>query len=192
MGIRLNKVLSELNIGLQTAVEYLKKKTELGEVKDDVTTNTKISDEQYEALVDAFSGDKDVKTKAEQLFTKKTKEKKVEKKVTKAEELLEQRPQFKPLGKIDLDNIGKPKAAEPVKTAVEKEPEVKEAAVADTESHEEPAQVVAPAAKETTETPEPDTEEKDTEEVAVIQKEESHEEGPQTAEPVQETEDAEE
>ena len=60
MGVRLNKVLSELNIGLQTAVDFLKKKSELGEVKDDVTTNTKISDEQYEALVDAFSTDKAV------------------------------------------------------------------------------------------------------------------------------------
>ncbi len=42
MGVRLNKVLSELNIGLQTAVDFLKKKNHLGEVKDDVTPNTKI------------------------------------------------------------------------------------------------------------------------------------------------------
>ena len=33
MGVRLNKVLSELNIGLQTAVDFLKNKKELGEVK---------------------------------------------------------------------------------------------------------------------------------------------------------------
>ena len=116
MGVRLNKVLSELNIGLQTAVDFLKKKSELGEVKDDVTTNTKISDEQYEALVDAFSTDKAVKSQADKMFTKKVKEKKPEKPemaVTKTEELLEQRPQFKPLGKINLDEIGKPKAAAP-------------------------------------------------------------------------------
>ncbi len=111
MGVRLNKVLSELNIGLQTAVDFLKKKTELGEVRDDVTPNTKISDKQYDALVDAFSTDKAVKTQADQLFPKKPKEKKSEAKVSKAEDLLEQRPQFKPLGKIDLDNIGKGKPA---------------------------------------------------------------------------------
>ena len=54
MGVRLNKVLTELNIGLQTAVEYLKKKPSLGEIKDDANVNTKISDEQYEALVKAY------------------------------------------------------------------------------------------------------------------------------------------
>ena len=135
MGVRLNKVLSELNIGLQTAVEFLKKKSELGEVKDDVTTNTKISDEQYEALVDQFSTDKAVKTQAEKLFVKKPKEKKVEKPekpemaVTKTEEMMEQRPQFKAVGKINLDEVGKPKAAPaPVE---EEEP------VAAAESHEE-------------------------------------------------------
>jgi translation initiation factor IF-2 len=125
MGIRLNKVLSELNIGLQTAVDFLKKKSSLGEVKNDVTPNTKISDEQYEALVGEFKGDKAVKTQADMIFTKKVKEKKVEKvekvvekAVTKSDELLEQRVQFKPVGKIDLDSIGKPKAdpkQEPVK-----------------------------------------------------------------------------
>ena len=86
----------------------------MGEVKDDVTPNTKISDRQYEALVNEFSTDKAVKSQADQLFPKKPKEKKVEKtekEKVKAEDLLEQRPQFKPLGKIDLDNIGKAKPA---------------------------------------------------------------------------------
>ena len=63
MGVRLNKVLSELNIGFETAVEFLKKKTNLGEIKDDATPNTKISDGQYEALVNEFNTDKAVKTK---------------------------------------------------------------------------------------------------------------------------------
>ena len=132
MGVRLNKVLSELNIGLQTAVDFLKKKSELGEIKDDATSNTKISDAQYEALVNEFSTDKAVKTQAEQLFIKKPKEKKVEKPaapekaVTKSDELLEQRPQLKTLGKIDLDSVGKPKAApvsEPVAAAEPQEEE---------------------------------------------------------------------
>jgi len=144
MGVRLNKVLSELNIGLQTAVEFLKKKADLGSVKDEMTTNTKISDEQYDALVNEFSTDKDVKTKAEMLFSKKTKEKKVEKKIVSAEELLEPRQQLKTVGKIDLDSIGKPKATtkpepeekpvaeqpmEPVAAAEPQEPEVKQPVV---------------------------------------------------------------
>jgi translation initiation factor IF-2 len=166
MGIRLNKVLSELNIGLQTAVDFLRKKNDLGEIKEDTTPNTKISDEQYEALVGQFSTDKDVKTKADQLFSKKPKqEKKVEKKITSAEELLEPRQQLKPLGKIDLDNLGKPKTVEPESkpepkpepvAAVEPEsqPEIAEEAIAEPE----PASMVtaepAEDSKETQEVPE--------------------------------------
>ena len=55
MGVRLNKVLSELNIGLQTAVDYLKRRPELGEIKSDASPNTKISDIQYEALAKYFN-----------------------------------------------------------------------------------------------------------------------------------------
>lgn len=131
MGVRLNKVLSELNIGFETAVEFLKKKTNLGEIKDDATPNTKISDGQYEALVNEFNTDKAVKTKAEQLFTKKVKEKKVEKPeqkekaVAPTDELLEHRPQFKAVGKIDLDSIGKPKAKPEPEQKPQPEPEQK-------------------------------------------------------------------
>ena len=177
MGVRLNKVLSELNIGLQTAVDFLKKKSSLGEIKDDATTNTKISDEQYEALVNEFSTDKAVKTKAEMLFAKKPKpEKKVEKPVEKkatasADELLDSHPQFKPVGKIDLESIGKPKAApkaepEPVVAAepqVEEEPEVEiEEPVAET-----PVQPV---------TPEPEIEDSEEEEEDMDNEEEDDDE----------------
>ena len=142
MGVRLNKVLTELNIGLQTAVDFLKKKTSLGEIRDDTTPNTKITDEQYSALVHEFSGDKAVKTQADKLFPKKPKEKKPEdtRAVTKTEEQMAQRQQFKPLGKIDLGSVGKPKpatatakrpkedAAEPAKTATAKPATTKAAA----------------------------------------------------------------
>ena len=167
MGVRLNKVLSELNIGLQTAVDFLKNKKELGEVKDEMTPNTKISDEQYQALVGEFKGDKAVKTQADMIFTKKIKEKKpekvekvVEKKITATEEQLEHRPQFKPVGKIDLDSIGKPsvkKEQTPVATAespaeeeaevntkeefVEEEPVVEESPATQTEPEKETPEV---------------------------------------------------
>ena len=173
MGVRLNKVLSELNIGFETAVEFLKKKVELGEIKDDATPNTKISDNQYEALVSEFSTDKAVKTKAEQLFTKKVKEKKAEKPEAKeramapTDELLERRPQFKAVGKIDLDSIGKPKAkpeAEP-----KKEEEVAPVAAAEPQEAE-PEPIVAeqePVAAE----PEPVVAEQEPESVAAPEEE---------------------
>ncbi|WP_294743457.1 toll/interleukin-1 receptor domain-containing protein [uncultured Prevotella sp.] len=56
MGIRLNKVLTELNIGLQTTIDFLKAHKELGDISDDTTVNTKIGDKQYEALVNYFKG----------------------------------------------------------------------------------------------------------------------------------------
>ena len=125
MSIRLNKALRELNIGLQTAVEFLEKRNELGEVKAEL--NFKLSDEQYKALNDAFSQDKEVRNKAEKLFTKKTKEKKraPEPKDNRAESILEssRQQQFKPLGKIDLDQIGKANAAQ---SAAPKKTEAKE------------------------------------------------------------------
>lgn len=111
MSIRLNKVLTELNIGLQTAVDFLKNKKSLGEIRDDANVNTKISDEQYGALVAQFKGDKDIKNEAEKMFAKKGKDKKAEKKSSSANDLVTQVPKFKPVGKIDLDNLGKQQVA---------------------------------------------------------------------------------
>ena len=111
MSIRLNKVLTELNIGLQTAVDFLKNKRSLGEIRDDANLSTKISDEQYHALVAQFKGDKDIKNEAEKMFAKKGKEKKSEKKVTSANNLVTQVQKFKPVGKIELDAMGKPQVA---------------------------------------------------------------------------------
>ena len=110
MGVRLNKVLTELNIGLQTAIDYLKTKKSLGEIKDDANVNTKISDEQYNALVKEFKGDKDVKTLAGMIFPKKKEKEKPKKEVKPeaAEVKEESRQTFTPLGKIDLSQFSKP------------------------------------------------------------------------------------
>ena len=114
MSIRLNKALRELNIGLQTAVEFLEKRKQLGEVNPE--PSFKLSDQQYKALTDAFSQDKAVRDQAEKLITKKTKDKKraPEQQDSRAESLLESsgQQQYKPLGKIDLDNLGKKPTAQ--------------------------------------------------------------------------------
>ena len=129
MSIRLNKALRELNIGLQTAVEFLSKRNDLGEVKAE--PSFKLSDQQYKALNDAFSQDKEVRDQAEKLFPKKTKDKKraPEQKDNVAEKVLEQggKQKFTPLGKIDLDSIGKP-AAKSVAPVKNETPKKKEAA----------------------------------------------------------------
>ena len=104
MSIRLNKAIRELNIGLQTAVEFLEKRNDLGEVRADLSF--KLSDEQYDALVNQFRKDKQEKDLAGKLFQKHPKEKKrpVEQKV---DTVAPSKQVFKPLGKIDLDNLGK-------------------------------------------------------------------------------------
>ena len=132
MSIRLNKALRELNIGRQTAVDFLTKKAELGEVKDDLSF--KLNEAQYQALVEAFKQDAAVRNEAEKLFQKKPKEKKrtPEVKDNRAESLLESSNQqvYKPMGKIDLDSIGKaPSAKKSAAPEEKKAPEVKAAAV---------------------------------------------------------------
>ena len=112
MSIRLNKAIRELNIGLQTAVEFLEKKPELGEVKNEL--NFKLSEDQYKALVGAFNNDKEVKKDAAKLLQKKTKEKKGAAD-HKGETILKaERQQYKPVGKIDLDQLNKPTAKKAV------------------------------------------------------------------------------
>ena len=160
MSIRLNKAIRELNIGLQTAIDFLEKKKELGEVKADL--NFKLSDEQYSALVEAFKSDATVKTDAKKLFPKKPKEKKAKEKPAedhKGETLLEGRQQYKPMGKIDLDQIGKkpqPKPEEPEHEpeAIEK-PEPEKPVVVETPAEPEPQPVAEVEEKPAEPAPEP-------------------------------------
>ena len=133
MSIRLNQALRELNIGMQTAVEFLQKKSELGEVKADLSY--KLNEKQHAALVEAFKQDAALRTDAEKLFGKK-KDKKRSQTAKPAEthtgsSVLEGtgHQTYKPLGKIDLSTVGKkpvviksdasqPKKAEPTTAAV--------------------------------------------------------------------------
>ena len=120
MSIRLNKAIRELNIGLQTAVEFLKKRSDLGEVRDDLSF--KLSEAQYNALVEEFKSDKEVRNQAEKLFPKHQKEKKRSDRAKEQKNAggakVTQPQKYTVLGKIDLDSIGRkpaqtaPKAGE--------------------------------------------------------------------------------
>ena len=119
---RLSKVTKELNVGLQTCVDFLQKK---GYTVEN-SLNTKIDDEQYELLVMQFSQDKDLRQKAEQAQRERINSK-LEAKTVVAEEAKKEEPKkeesapkkeekpsvsFKVVGKIDLDA---PKKEEPKK-----------------------------------------------------------------------------
>ena len=164
MSIRLNKALRELNIGLQTAVEFLEKRKELGEVKSE--PSFKLNDEQYDALLEAFKQDADVRNKAELMSHKKQQDKKqaAEEKKQAAEDkkqTAEAQPKtksqtFNVIGKIDLDSLNKkPKSPAPAATPASDNTESKTAAVSQkpeekkVESKVEAPKEEKPVAKET-------------------------------------------
>ena len=200
MSVRLSKAIRELNIGLQTAVDFLEKKKELGEVKSDL--NFKLSDEQFAVLEREFKSDQAVKNDAAKLFQKKAKDKEKKNKEpenTKGEALLEQRQQFTPVGKIDLDALNHP--VKPKEEAPVVQPEVEEEPVVEETPAEQPvvetpqAQPVAeapaeePVADEPQEAEEPvETEEQPAEEqpepVAEAPQQEPEREEPAAEEPV--------
>ena len=131
-------------------MEFLEKKPELGEVKSDL--NFKLSEEQYKALVGAFKNDQEVKKDAAKLFQKKPKEKKSSGNNHKAEAILDSgRPKYKPVGKIDLDQLNKPTAKKSVAPTEEKPAPEAAAAVSPAKENvveEQPSTVEKPIAKE--------------------------------------------
>ena len=148
MSIRLNKVTRDLNVGITTVVEFLQKKGYAIEANP----NTKISEEQYAELVKEFSTDKNLKKETDKLMQERqAKPKQAEPVVAepKKEEQIDLRPEskFKPVGKIDLDNLNKrtpapAKEPEPVKVQEPEPVELKKP-----EPQVEPVKVESPEVK---------------------------------------------
>ena len=134
MTIRLNKVTRDLNVGITTVVDFLQKKGYTVEANP----NTKITEEQYAALVKEFSKDKDLKIESEKIIQERQNKERNKASVSiedihpelKKPEVIETvvpedvRPKFKPVGKIDLDGLKKkkkPAVVEPAETSVAEE-----------------------------------------------------------------------
>ncbi len=153
MSIRLNKALSELNIGLQTAAEFLAKRSDLGEFKSELSF--KLNDAQYAALVANFQQDKEVRSQAEKLFQKKpakpTKPHTADSKEGRTGQPLTStlKQQYKPLGKIDLSAFEKkPAAKAPVAQQSPATPQPKAAAVSPVAETAAPKPAVPVAAEQ--------------------------------------------
>ncbi len=129
--MRLNKVLRELNISLDRAVEYLAKNNYQIEARP----TTKISNEIYEVLKDGFETDANKKAASKEVSEEKRKEKeairleleaKIEKKrieEEKKEEVLKAKAEklaIKKVGKIDI-TTQKPVTEEQSEEVIEKE-----------------------------------------------------------------------
>ncbi|MEX0361168.1 MAG: translation initiation factor IF-2, partial [Allomuricauda sp.] len=134
--IRLNKVLRELNISLDRAVEYLASAGHEVEARP----TTKITDEVYQVLLDEFQTDKSKKVASKEVGEEKRKEKEAlriqmeqeqeERRLARerrnADQVIKAKAELsgpKTVGKIDLDN--KPEAPkEEEKPVVEEQPKV--------------------------------------------------------------------
>ena len=175
MTIRLNKVTRDLNVGITTVVDFLQKKGYTVEANP----NTKITEEQYAALVKEFSKDKDLKIESEKIIQERQNKERNKASVSiedihpelKKPEVIETvvpedvRPKFKPVGKIDLDGLKKkkkPAVVEPAETPVvqegpaKPEPENKQAEVEKTEAKTEEAPVQQPQVEEKQEPKQPE------------------------------------
>ena len=175
MTIRLNKVTRDLNVGITTVVDFLQKKGYTVEANP----NTKITEEQYAALVKEFSKDKDLKIESEKIIQERQNKERNKASVSiedihpelKKPEVIETvvpedvRPKFKPVGKIDLDGLKKkkkPAVVEPAETPVVQEgpakpkPENKQAEVEKTEVKTEEAPVQQPQVEEKQEPKQPE------------------------------------
>ncbi|WP_370390022.1 translation initiation factor IF-2 [uncultured Winogradskyella sp.] len=130
--IRINKVLRELNISLDRAVDFLESKG----IEIEKSPNTKISQEVYDTLADEFQTDATKREKAQEVSEAKMKEKErlreqrereieeKQKKEAAKEPVVKAKADLsgpKKVGKIDLDKP-KAKAEEEEKTEAPKEP----------------------------------------------------------------------
>ena len=146
MRTKISKIVKDLNVGLSTAVEFLRKHNI--EVEEN-NPNARIDSDAVELLTKEFSTDKDVKKRSLDFINTK-KEKKSDR--VQAKEVKTEIPQPKVLGKIDLANVGKPKPEsrreeKKEEKKVEKPITVPEQEVKQPVKEDKPAQPVAPAVK---------------------------------------------
>ena len=130
---KISKVAKDLNVALPTVIDFLRKK----DITIDDNPNTRVEDDVVALLVKEFSDDKQLKSKSEQFSSERQKEK-TKPAPKPAEEIkivAEIKQQPKILGKIDIDNVGKPTTKAPETKPVEKTAEPK------VEVTEEPAPV---------------------------------------------------
>ena len=114
MAIKISKVIKDLNVGRQTIEEFLHKKG----IEIDASINARIQDDVYEMLVKEFKPDMDLKSKSDKMANERQKDKAKQNAAKESREIKTVIPGQKPnfLGKINLDEAGKPKPAVKVET----------------------------------------------------------------------------
>ena len=177
MAVRLNKVIKEFNVGLQTVVDFLAKKGHTVEA----APNSKLSDEQYELVQKEFRSDESARNEATRFLQeriqqkqeqKQEKDKKQPQEVIRATVPEDMKPKLEVVGKVELEAPKKEekpveapaeqpakKEAKPEAEKADEKPEVKtEEPKAEADESQEVVEMV-----ETTEKPEPQKTEEATE-----------------------------
>ena len=122
---KISKIAKDLNVALPTVIEFLRKKN----INIDDNPNTRVEDDVVDILIKAFPNDNIKKNKPEQAPLERQKEdnKPVQKEVAKPavkEITLTAEPVAQPkvIGKIDINNVGKPAPKAPEKEVVAEKP----------------------------------------------------------------------
>ena len=147
MSVRLNKVVRDLNVGIDTVVNFLQKKG----IEIDSNPNAKINDEQYEMLVKEVAPDKILKKESDSISQER------QKRPAPAEKVVEPTPVATPetakpriLRTIDLDK--KPSTTQPAEQPKKEEPK----AAPVVEPKQEPKQEPAPQKEKPKAEPKPE------------------------------------
>ena len=176
MAVRLNKVIKEFNVGLQTVVDFLAKKGHTVEA----APNSKLSDEQYELVQKEFRSDESARNEATRFLQeriqqkqeqKQEKDKKQPQEVIRATVPEDMKPKLEVVGKVELEA---PKKEEKPVEAPAEQPAKKEAKPEAEKADENEVKTEEPKAEadesqevvetvETTEKPEPQKTEETTE-----------------------------
>ena len=110
--IKIGKIAKELNVGVQTAVEFLKKRN----IEVESNPNARIDDATADILYKEFSKDKNVKEASDNFTTARQERKNARTERTKPEEVKTEVPVLngpRIAGKVDLDSLNKPATPAP-------------------------------------------------------------------------------
>ena len=136
MPVKISKVAKDLNVGTQTLIDFLSKK----KITVDSNPNARISDEQYQMLLNEFKTDKAQRIKSDNFISERRQEKakpvsqptatehpKEQPKIEEIKTTVEQVQAPKIIGKIDLNKPVKPapKAEQPKSEVTEKKEQPK-------------------------------------------------------------------
>ena len=136
MPVKISKVAKDLNVGTQTLIDFLSKK----KITVDSNPNARISDEQYQMLLNEFKTDKAQRIKSDNFISERRQEKakpvsqptatehpKEQPKIEEIKTTVEQVQAPKIMGKIDLNKPVKPapKAEQPKSEVTEKKEQPK-------------------------------------------------------------------